>query len=943
MATLPYNPWRVLPPSANSTSVYILKPSFASSATSQLLSLDISQTLKSAGLVYETISSALPFITDEHSQSYIPTIGDNGSILVYTGDCRKDSRGSALWKFTSDHGGSPGTGQWDQLQVDLSADTTESTSLGAGYLSSGMTFAATRNSPVGIYIFGGMCPKIDSAQPEEWTQAASYSNTMLQINPAAAASSPGSSYELSISATRGAPIPEAGFTITPLTPAYAQASNDKESRMQDQNFVLVGGHTQQAFINMSRVALFSLPEQGWTFMPIDDPIAQPNTDLAAREAATVEPRSGHTAVLSADGTRIIIFGGWVGDITSFASPQLAVLEVGNGYGGSGDWRWTVPDQTGSGPDSTLGIFGHGAAILPGNVMMITGGYQIPHSSSSSSKRTIAPIVNTKNYFYNISSNAWVDSYSMPRTVPATGHQGAAEKQQMTVSKKVGLGAGLTLAILAITALTLFAFWYTRRLQRRRDAREAELRELAEGARRDHSIGSRPQAMQQRAAGMTVVDWVGGPTGQGDTRYGRLSNGPNNAEETILSDDTVQAARTGMLFEIPSPTRGLRRSLHSRGSYQPAPRYDQSRANRGSGGIHPIDEREEDEDDEYDTPTVEVTNKPQEDIDLLATAPKLDPFRDPDEPGPSSPKAATTQKDRDGQWIKEWATAEAIARQQAILRGSPDKADRTSSTLSDQSIHSAVSAMSWPHSLGSMNRSISQRSAKVFPVGNTNQPGLSGIDVQPAQDGTNLNYGRSQPIPTSPSPRPPPTSDTYATANTSRPSAPSDNQALLSSTPPQLSPIRPSGRARGWMGSVRRALVGAERSASASPEHDDPSNTSSPTKSHHDNIEGESSLSPRRLSAGPNPYRIQRGPSDWQINASHGGGGGGGGGIGLNPSPTNHEDDWDVESAVENRVVQVMYTVPRDRLRVVNPGPDGDGISIPSRDGSVKDARGDGLK
>lgn len=154
MATLPYNPWRVLPPSANSTSVYILKPSFASSATSQLLSLDISQTLKSAGLVYETISSALPFITDEHSQSYIPTIGDNGSILVYTGDCRKDSRGSALWKFTSDHGGSPGTGQWDQLQVDLSADTTESTSLGAGYLSSGMTFAATRNSPVGIYIFG---------------------------------------------------------------------------------------------------------------------------------------------------------------------------------------------------------------------------------------------------------------------------------------------------------------------------------------------------------------------------------------------------------------------------------------------------------------------------------------------------------------------------------------------------------------------------------------------------------------------------------------------------------------------------------------------------------------------------------------------------------------------------------------------------------------------
>jgi len=30
-----------------------------------------------------------------------------------------------------------------------------------------------------------------------------------------------------------------------------------------------------------------------------------------------------------------------------------------------------------------------------------------------------------------------------------------------------------------------------------------------------------------------------------------------------------------------------------------------------------------------------------------------------------------------------------------------------------------------------------------------------------------------------------------------------------------------------------------------------------------------------------------------------------------------EEDWDVEAAVEERVVQVMFTVPRARLRVVN--------------------------
>ena len=37
-----------------------------------------------------------------------------------------------------------------------------------------------------------------------------------------------------------------------------------------------------------------------------------------------------------------------------------------------------------------------------------------------------------------------------------------------------------------------------------------------------------------------------------------------------------------------------------------------------------------------------------------------------------------------------------------------------------------------------------------------------------------------------------------------------------------------------------------------------------------------------------------------------------------------DEEWDVESAVERRVVQVMFTVPKEKLRVVNKGPDGDG-------------------
>lgn len=49
----------------------------------------------------------------------------------------------------------------------------------------------------------------------------------------------------------------------------------------------------------------------------------------------------------------------------------------------------------------------------------------------------------------------------------------------------------------------------------------------------------------------------------------------------------------------------------------------------------------------------------------------------------------------------------------------------------------------------------------------------------------------------------------------------------------------------------------------------------------------------------------------------------------------NDEEWDVESAVERRVVQVMFTVPKEKLRVVNQGPDGDGESTFSTE--VKEA------
>lgn len=44
-----------------------------------------------------------------------------------------------------------------------------------------------------------------------------------------------------------------------------------------------------------------------------------------------------------------------------------------------------------------------------------------------------------------------------------------------------------------------------------------------------------------------------------------------------------------------------------------------------------------------------------------------------------------------------------------------------------------------------------------------------------------------------------------------------------------------------------------------------------------------------------------------------------------------DDEWDVEAAAQNRVVQLMFTVPREQLRIVN-ADDDDGASVVSFDG-----------
>ena len=922
MATFPYNPTRVLSSPTSEDLVYIFQPSISGSTNSQLLALNTTSTLGATNLPCSTISQTLPFL-DGPQSAYIPTIDDNGNILVYAGNCSDTAEGSTFWQFIPESQSSNINGTWEEIDLSIGGVSGNNVLDGANYLAAALAFSSTVNTTSEMYVFGGMCPNSTSSTADNWTQAAYYSNSMLTIQPE---SSPASTYDLGITSSRGPPIAEAGFTITPLMPTFFNSGNDNTTRSQNQNFVLLGGHTQAAFINMSQVALFSLPEQSWSFLPIDLPADNPNTDLAIRDSTAVDPRSGHTALLTSDGKRVILFGGWVGDVTNLADPQLAVLELGEGYGGSGDWQWSIPSQTGSGLADGTGIYGHGATMLPGDVMMIVGGYQIP--ASSGSKREWAnPSASANTYFFNTTSNTWITSYAHPKIATGHGSSNSPGADSNAASKKAGLGAGLTLGILAIIMVTVVYFWYSRRLKRRRDAREDELRHLSASAHGMRLLNDGPSPTPGRPDEMTTMDWAEGsqvsrdslPRPPGSSGY---VNGAGRSEPN--------AERTGLLFEIPSPTRGLRRSLYSRGTYQPAPRYEDGRKPPGFSTIHPIDER-----DEYDEGLVDGTQSGHHEMmqgdgyNVLSHVPVLDPFQDP--AGGSRTPSPQSPQDREHEirnWVSDWTVANAMMHSQ-VGRLSPEKNDRTSSTLSDQSSRSGLSSHSIQNSVGNVSRSLSQRSAALFSTTayrSTNDTTPSD-HLQSASQRYSPEHRRSRSLNLDLVPQRTAVSENFAAAGPSFPQLQLEGEALLGEYPSSggPSPTRSHSRTRGWMGSVRRAFSGLDRSASTSPENTT-SSSSSPTKRRFT----EGGLPQRAASTGALFWQKRQGAKDWDVGEQERGKRGENGQDGS-------EEEWDVESAVEKRVVQVMFTVPKEKLRVVNRGPDGDGESTFSAE--VKEAGG----
>lgn len=933
-ASIPYTPTYIYPPSSqNDTFAYVLRPSQSTHNDIEFLSLNVSK-VESGSPSLTDLSSTISFSGNGDTFAFIPTMDSLGNLQVYAGDCHSSTSNGNVWTFLADNSSTVGNGTW----IETSVQENEQISGGPGYLAAGFSYAASNDSSASLYTFGGMCPSSDSST-NNWVSSANYSQTMSYLHPVIKSNQ--AAYALDAIQSQNPPVAEAGFTFTPLASKYATLPTG--NGLQQQAFVLIGGHTSNAFINMSSLAVFSLPEATWTYIDVNTP-----------SDTLIEPRSGHSAILSSDGTKIIVYGGWVGDTDTLAEPQLLVLELGNNVGGSSTtgWAWTVPAQ----PSQTAslqapGMFAHGAAMLPGNVMFVTGGYLI----SPSNKRSSTFATNSQLYMYNVTSSTWVSSYTAPISQNHQNPQpeGPQSGPLSSTGQKIGLIVGL---VIAVGLLILLSYLVGQRRSNRNGKDQPHLRRMAlgtetsriwDGGRKGSADGYEyvdgalaPPMVEQRV--LSVQGCVP------DSSYpGTVGPGYNPGSQWRQSG-AAEAERTGLLFEIPSPTRGLRRSLQSR-PYKNhyTGYYDDQSGNYGAGLIHPIDER-----DEYEDVVIDDVDRDEMRRHSQRSA-LVDPFVDPGR----SRKTATNEIVEPFEDVRLLSSGDS----ERSRSESPIKSERTHSGLSESSDMSIGSIQR--SNIGSISKGRGFRDSDIPVLEPSSRPRSAATGrLSPEKDSSSSersssrgkNHLRSVVFPFERSH----TADSFSTGHTSTKQSQLEGEGLLLgdgqewATPPE-SPTRP-GRSQSnkstslsWMGSVRKTLFGSKKNSDP-----DRYSSSSPTN-YSETQQTLSSRTPPLLTPSPERtmsassithFRRKQGPHDWSYadNTNNANSKRASAGSSLSCPPTSdlglldmplhaqqghdYEDDedeeqeeWDVEAAAEGRLVQVTYTVPKERLRVVNAG------------------------
>lgn len=922
--TLPYVPTSIFIPTPkpgqigdNSTAgdlAYIFSPHGDSV---DLLALDISATLVASSLTLNTLSSGLPFL-ENSSTAFVPSLADNGSLLVYAGDC-STSIGSSIWSFDpSIHSAS--SKSWTQEDIQPAADA-KWIEMGPGFLGAGFSFSTVlepTTSPANTFVYGGMCPNNES-DPTSAQSKATYSNQMVKISPATDESK---GYTVKPVDSSGPPIAEAGFTFTSLSPSF---SNRSGVITQQIDYVLLGGHTQYAFINMSTLAIWSLPQESWSFVS-DIAMAgsgSTDTELALKKSAvdSVDSRSGHTTVMNEDGTALVVFGGWVGDLTQAAFPQLAVLQIGSDYGADDEWQWIIPDSQ----PSSDGIYGHGAALLPGNVMIVYGGYSIPSTGTNNRRQTGSSTAT----FLNLTSMTWSDEYTNP-SYTETSAEGSKPGLNSEQKQKLGLGVGLGvgLALLLLVAVLGYLYYRKRRLHRR-TIRDSTINNLAQDNSRFlghddlsdydrdgswYTGGPDPYARGDRSLGYTSLQ-AGRPS---------MENSRHNWFGDI-APPPPQMMQTNRKPIAPRAARGQHQPTSSGG-------YEQVANPRGSGGMNPIFEVDEDDTGDIGEEAISPVRDGRRNSGAYS-----DPFLTPTQerpisfpgpvrqtPSPEDRKRGSVTDPEVQDWMTDVDAADALlsgratnSRASGAGQGSPSRRGFNGSNEGDGSRTES--------NISESNRSNLSRSGSLL---RQLRPGF-GVAVAAALAATTEGRGGSSSSSSAPS---------YDTARSTFPALQAEGPALLMGRDrdrererdeildedPQEpgSPSKNKPR-RSWLGSLRRVFSNPSPGAQ-SGESDENSPLQSEVVETNDfearlgslgGIGGIAADGLLRRKGGRGAWEpSDAGPSQSAARSVPTQGGRAGA---HNPD----DEEWDIEKAVEKRLVQVMFTVPREPLRVVNAEPD----------------------
>ncbi|KAK4192414.1 hypothetical protein QBC35DRAFT_373488 [Podospora australis] len=962
LAQVPYIPTTILlPPSGSSnppSSAFVLSPSSSSPSSLHLFTLNLTSPS------VPSVLSTHPFPFSPENTAFTPAILPNGTLAIFSGanPCSSSSSSSSsssppspavLWTW------SDASNSWTQhsTAIDETSDYAQTVPYHLGGAVSFSLQLSPVISPSTIYVYGGMCPSSSSSE-SSWQANAQYSNHMLRLSPPSSENNQKDTWAIaSLTQTGGeAPIAEAGFTFTELTPSI---SNRSGIVTQQNGFVLLGGHTKEAFINMSTAAVWSLPEEGWSFVGIKPAVSlggQQKPDLARGSEATevgkevkIDSRSGHSAVLSEDGTKIVVYGGWVGDTSQAAEPQLAVIKVGVGLG---DWGWEVPAVANGGG----GRYGHGAVLLPGNVMMVYGGVEISGKTTTNiQKRQDAG--EGKMMFLNITSMTWSDKYDYPVSsgpggtnnhggkggngsanggaVGGGGQNGSKEgdndddddaaKKKRKISMGVGLGVGLLFFFLLSAVMGYFCVWKKRQQRRRRASREDALTKLAQGMNGSlpRGITEEDDDMLEKDHGMmfpwnaaSARDWYTG----GDDPY---SQGRRSLAYEGLRHGGLRNGGASLYMPPPpgSSSGGGRPRNAARGLYQPTTSvtaYDFSPLGKGRMGIEPIWEADEEYEDAGDLGRQkQQIARPSpgrgEDSDPFMTPTGGTPRGEMFPAGSQSPEKSPVQmQDPEVQgWKSDVDKADAVLAARIGRHGSttttPSRfAGRTSPTRNPSFKVSVTggggNGQDSPTGSGFLDdarteSNLSEASAFSFVPGQEPQR-LRAVAAGEQRAGS--SSGSS-------------TGGTFSTARSSFPVLQAEGPGLLLGQQTAYvleddeyqkeeedaeyvyvpgSPSKTKPR-RSWFGSIRRVFDRGTPETGSSRED-------SPTRESLLEAGGTTDYE-RTGGVGGSSGTLQRRKQGKEAWVAEGG----------------SEEDWDIERAVEQRLVQVMFTVPKERLRVVN--------------------------